>query len=132
MGNRQIVSERKANFKIELNPCENNKENMQNLLSLPGNVQRPKSWSPNDNSVNEIFSNLESVPSQVGTKENKFRRSQTGRQRFYTDTSCYLIFQARRNVLDLYFQTNSQRNSSVKERICEIEANPYVSSFHFI
>jgi len=121
---------------------DSNKENSNsgNFLMISGSVERPKSWSPDDSTYNEIFSKQFNSKSS-GVKEIKNRRSFTGRQRFGTDPSCYYIVEAKKNIeskhienstLEMTNAVNSAENfplptiSLVKDRITDFETFPQV------
>ncbi len=118
---------------------ESNKENAnnENFLMIPGSVERPKSWSPEDSAYNELFpKQLESE--SFGVKEVKSKRSFTGRPRFGTDPSSYYIFEAKKNIeskhienstLEMTNAVNAVQNlhlpriSIVKDRITDFETS---------
>lgn len=110
--------------------CSPDKFNRWNKLTITDNVplQRPKSWSP-DHTRCHAFLGDDPTPPQTPKRRSS-------RQRFGTDPSCYLIYQAREKVelkseasenVDPEKRGSPQRLprvNSVKERISELEGQP--------
>ncbi|CAG2158651.1 unnamed protein product [Oppiella nova] len=112
------------------NDCNKENSDFGNVLQIPGSVERPKSWSPEDSIFGELFANNKNS----NVKEMKNKRS-NGRQRFGTDPSCYNIMEAKRSIeLKLtetdILDTNKVQNrcSIVKDRIIDFETSQSQSS----
>jgi len=117
-----------------LSPCIERRARVALPDLLPGSLTRPKSWSPR--ATRECEFGEEPTPPQTPKRK-------AHRQRFGTDPSCYLIYQARekaQNTNDhLQGQSSSSsaddtelsaspsrlpRTNSVKARVSELEGHP--------
>lgn len=101
-----------------------NKENsnIDNLLTVPGTLERPKSWSPEDSA-------FEVLPKERNTNSRAMKNKRfNGRHRFGTDPSCYNVVEAMKKI-DQNLIENSESSqicaknkaSTVKNRVTNFE-----------
>ncbi|CAG2101906.1 unnamed protein product [Medioppia subpectinata] len=114
----------------QMNDCNKENSNSANVLQIPGSVERPKSWSPEDSIFGELFA----ISKNSNVREMKTKRS-NARHRFGTDPSCYNIMEAKKNIElklseECLIETNKVHNkcSIVKDRITGFETFPQSQS----
>ena len=105
------------------NDCNKENSNLDNFLTVPGAVERPKSWSPEDSAF-EILSN-ERTANYRALRNKRFN----GRQRFGTDPSCYNIVEAMKKIDSNLIENSDStkictksKESTVKTRITDFES----------